>query len=115
MLVETRHAAKMPFARVAGYSNALESARMARHAVSARLVADVRDVTSTSFVTPLEYVTSRHRASYVRNHVIMMFHIVIEKIYSLLRVNLSVEIYFVTIQTFKDDDSLFFKVVLKPL
>ena len=43
-----------------------------------------------------------------------MFHIVIEKIYSLLRVNLSVEIYFVTIEASKDD-SVFFKMVLKPV
>jgi len=115
MLVETCIAPKVPVARVAGDSNALERARGAGHAVAARLVADLRDVTSISFVTPLANVTSRHRASYVRDHVVVMFRIVIEKVYSLLRVNLSVQIYFVTIQTSKHDNSVLFKVVLKPL
>ena len=53
MLVETSPAPKMPVARVAGDSNALKRARGARHAVAARLFADVQDVTSTPFVTPL--------------------------------------------------------------
>ena len=97
MLVERCLAPKVPVARIAGDSNALERARGARHAVAARLVADVRDVTSTPFVTPPADVTSRHRSSNVRDHVLVMLRIVIEKIYSLLQVNLSVEIYFITI------------------
>jgi hypothetical protein len=115
MIVKTCLTPKMPVARIAGDSNALERARGAEHAVTACLVADVRDVTSTPFVTPLADVTSRHRSSYVCDHVVVMFHIIIQKVYSLLRLHLPIKIYFVTIQTGKDDNSVFLKVVLKPL
>jgi hypothetical protein len=113
MSVETRPAPKVSVARVAVDSDALERARGAGHAITARLVADVRDVTSTSFVAPLADVPSRNGTRYVPNHVVMMFYIVIQKVYSLLRSDLAVKIYFVTVYTRKYDDSIFFEVVLK--
>ena len=61
MLDETRLAPKVPVARVTGDSNALERARGARHAVAERLIAAVRDVTSTPFVTPFAGTTICHR------------------------------------------------------
>ena len=71
MYVETRPTPKVSVARVAGDSNALERARRAGHAVGARLVAYMRDVTSTSFVASPADVTSRHRAGQTCDHVIM--------------------------------------------
>ena len=61
MIVETRPTPKVSVARVAGDSDAFEPARGARHPVAVCEVADVRDVTATSFVARLAGVPSRHR------------------------------------------------------
>jgi hypothetical protein len=76
MLVEARLAPKVPVARVAGDSNALELTRGARHKVAARLIAYVRDVTFTPFVASFADVTSGHRASQTCEHVIMSLNII---------------------------------------
>ena len=44
---------------------------------------------------------------------VVTFYNVIEKAYSFFRSNLIIEIYFVTIYTRKDNDSIFFDIFLK--
>jgi hypothetical protein len=115
VLVEARLAPKVSVARVTGDSNPLERSRGARHAVAALLIAYVRDVTFTPFIARPVDATFRHRACYICNHVVVVFHFVVQKVYSLFRLHLAVKIYRVTVQTQKYDDSILVEVLLESL
>jgi len=78
VIVETRVACIVPIAFRTGNSNVGERARKAGHAVATRLVAGVRNVTSTCLVETFTRVLSSRGSSKVSDHMIMPFNFVIK-------------------------------------
>ena len=62
----------------AGYSEAREFERGARHTIAICMLTAVGGFTAARFVTCITYILLRHRARYIHDHVILLFDIIVE-------------------------------------
>ena len=83
MVRETRLTNEMSITLGAGNSDGGESARGTRHTIATYLVAAMCGFTRARFVTCITHKPIRRRASYIHDHVIVLFDIVVEQINSL--------------------------------
>jgi len=80
VLDETRAASEMSVTFDAAIANKRKRARVASHAVATSLIAVVRDVTCTRIIARFKNVPSSRGSSKVRDHMIVSFDIIVQKI-----------------------------------
>ena len=93
MLVKIRWTPKISTARLTRDSNIVECTRRDRHAVATRLFTFICHVTFASLVATFTDIRFCHCTCNIRDHVVIICSIIIKKVNSLFRFDLSVEKY----------------------
>ena len=97
VLVETCRTPKCSITQLARDSNMGKRAWRNGHAITARLLAFMCHVTSTSFITCFTHIPFCHCTCVIYDHMVMTCYVIIKEVNSFFGLNLSIEHYVFTV------------------